>query len=102
MTDHGDGILADPDAAIAQRDAARAELDQARALLLTKSVSKWKHYKTGKTYVVLTVVIRESTQRVEVVYAPLGSSVNFVRPLSEWEEVVRHENKSIARFTRVK
>ncbi len=64
----------------------------------------WRHYRTGDLYRVERCVIAEATQEVLVVYYPFrdrGSGLlHFARPLAEWTEVVEHEGRSVARFTR--
>ncbi len=58
----------------------------------------YRHYK-GKEYVVLDIVIIESTNEAAVVYeAQYGSKLKFVRPLHVWLEVVEVDGQAIQRF----
>lgn len=59
----------------------------------------WQHFK-GKRYMVLCCAIIEKDLEPAVVYKSLDDGVVWVRPLGVWEEIVKHDGKLVARFTR--
>lgn len=70
-----------------------------------KPSSVWKHYK-GDFYIVIGIVMRESSHEIEVCYESLESEsslhIQWIRPLREWTETIINCNgKNVKRFTKV-
>lgn len=62
----------------------------------------WVHYKTGNLYWVHCAAICEATQEPMVVYHQQYSPIMFTRPLREWEQMVDHNGRKVARFTPIR
>ncbi len=66
-----------------------------------------KHYKNGKTYLILAVAHHAETGEEMVVYQAqydtedLGAKPVFVRPKTMFEEVIEYEGKSVERFQKL-
>lgn len=50
--------------------------------------TKWKHVKTGVVYTVRDLCVIEKTLTLCVLYVSHPAGLPWVRPVSEWEEVV--------------
>lgn len=65
----------------------------------------WRHYK-GNDYLVLHRARMEHDGQWMVVYVTFGKlhdeTSRWVRPLSEWVNIVEHEGERVQRFTFVK
>ncbi len=63
--------------------------------------SRCYHYKDqSKTYEIKDYVIYEDNQDIGIVYeAEYMPGINFVRPMSEFFDVVEFEGKEVTRFT---
>lgn len=60
----------------------------------------YKHYKSDDQYEALGVAIYENTGEDVVVYqAQYGDKKMFVRPLSQFEEMVEWNGEQVPRFT---
>lgn len=61
---------------------------------------KYIHYKSGEIYKITGFLVSENNNEIMVSYVPFFSDnrVNFVRPLSEWSEIINGK----PRFQRIK
>lgn len=65
-----------------------------------KPRSIWRHYK-GDLYSVKRLVMRESTEEIDVCYKKFENSpllFNWSRPLKEWNEMVDYNGTQVKRF----
>lgn len=63
--------------------------------------SRWRHYK-GDEYVVRGVCILEASNELAVRYSPVSEPrVEFVRVLSQWQEIVHLHGHDTVRFTKL-
>lgn len=63
----------------------------------------YKHYKSDDEYEVLGTAIYENTEEVVVIYqAQYGEKQMFVRPLTQFEELVEWEGNQVPRFKFIK
>lgn len=62
---------------------------------LPKANSVYLHYK-GSLYTVITTAYLEKNQEIHVVYS--DGSLDFIVPLKEWKEQVKHNGKLVPRF----
>lgn len=71
-----------------------AELERAHMTFMTGT--KYVHAKSGEIYVIHGFFASEDNNEIMVSYAPvLGSEfIKFVRPLSEWTEIVNGKPRS--------
>ena len=70
---------------------------------IPKQFSIWQHYK-GELYYVQGLVMKESTEELEVCYSKLGRSLPcpWSRPISEWNESVKNgDGTYVKRFTKI-
>lgn len=67
-----------------------------------KPRSLWRHYK-GDVYKVDNIGIRESTKELEVCYHAVDKSLAWfwIRPVSEWNQLVIRDGIEVARFSLV-
>ncbi len=69
-----------------------------KAAQQVKVGASYVHYKGGK-YKVMGLAILEATDKPYVVYQALyGDQLTFLRPVSEWLEVVERDNQRFERF----
>ncbi len=62
-------------------------------------MTRWRHYKGGR-YLLTARVLREADLVPLIVYCRLLTGlVEFVRPASEWQELVPFEGQMVPRFT---
>jgi hypothetical protein len=62
---------------------------------------KYQHFK-GNFYNVLHIATHSETEEVMVVYHPLyGEQAMWVRPLSNFDEIIERDGKTFKRFTYV-
>lgn len=60
----------------------------------------YKHYKSDDEYKILAEAIYENTEEPVVVYqAQYGDKKVFVRPITQFEELVEWEGNTVPRFT---
>jgi hypothetical protein len=60
------------------------------------------HTKSGEIYFVTDVVLSENDQVWMVVYESVSTSCKFVRPLSQWNEIVIVDGNERRRFEKVR
>lgn len=62
-------------------------------------LGKYQHFK-GNFYNVLHVATHSETEEVMVVYQPLyGEQAIWVRPLTNFDEIIERDGKQLKRFT---
>ncbi|HUQ30227.1 MAG TPA: DUF1653 domain-containing protein [Candidatus Paceibacterota bacterium] len=63
--------------------------------------SQYTHYKSpDKPYIIKGFGILEASEEVAVIYEN-QAGVAFIRPLSEFLDIVTHENRQVPRFSKV-
>lgn len=62
--------------------------------------SIWQHYK-GDYYYIEGLVVKESTEEIEVCYSKVGGKIAWTRPLSEWNETMKIGNIGTKRFVKI-
>lgn len=82
----------------------KSEAELAQSLETAKTTitigAQYGHYKhPEQPYVVKDIAIQEYSQEPVVIYqAQSGNHITFIRPVTEWLELVEFEGKQVPRF----